>query len=140
MRKRTIVLDPIGAWPEWLVVVIEAPTGVLYQQQFGGTACRQGEIEGYLVPLSPGETLTTLRSIFEGELKGTGVSSRAFEWPANLYIRLTTAVESTQFWPANDGAPEQLSIDQSRVDDLDEAWIPVMTSDGPGVLLWENSD
>lgn len=140
MRKRTIFLDPVETQPEWLSVVIEASTGIIYHQQYGGTACAQGEIEGYLVPLSHGDTLSTLRSIFEVELGGTGVGRRAFEWPGDLYERLRAAVEGTEFWPADDGNPELLRIDESRHSELDEAWIPIVTSDGPGVLVWKNSD
>jgi integrase len=34
----------------------------------------------------------------------------------------------------------RLRLDDGRLDDLDEAWVPVLTSDGPGVLVWPNSD
>jgi hypothetical protein len=33
-----------------------------------------------------------------------------------------------------------LQIDEGRGDELDEAWIPVLTPDGPGYLAWINSD
>jgi hypothetical protein len=44
-------------------------------------------------------------------------------------------------WP--DLAPELLdrfALDESRLAEADEAWVPVFTPDGPGVLTWENSD
>ncbi|WUO43891.1 DUF6210 family protein [Streptomyces sp. NBC_00285] len=31
-------------------------------------------------------------------------------------------------------------LDESRLAEADEAWVPVLTPDGPGVLTWENSD
>ncbi|WP_422100041.1 DUF6210 family protein [Thermomonospora catenispora] len=34
----------------WLYVVVEAPTGVVYHQQYGGSACRQGRVEGVFRP------------------------------------------------------------------------------------------
>ncbi|WP_328753160.1 DUF6210 family protein [Streptomyces sp. NBC_00285] len=33
-----------------------------------------------------------------------------------------------------------LLLDESRLAEADEAWVPVLTPDGPGVLTWENSD
>jgi len=118
-------------------VVIEHSTGVSYHQQFGGTACRQEAVEGVLVPVNPG-ALTELRAVFEGELRSTGVWRRNFEWPAGLFDRIEEAVESIVYWPTNEGEPEKLKLDRTR--ELDEAWIPVTTSDGNGVLLWANSD
>ncbi|MGW9028169.1 DUF6210 family protein [Streptomyces sp. NPDC055722] len=36
--------------------------------------------------------------------------------------------------------PTALVLDESRLAEIDEAWVPVVTPDGPGVLVWENSD
>jgi hypothetical protein len=33
-----------------------------------------------------------------------------------------------------------LRIDEERADELDEAWVPVLTPDGPAYLAWVNSD
>ncbi|MDX8149202.1 DUF6210 family protein [Lentzea sp. BCCO 10_0061] len=33
-----------------------------------------------------------------------------------------------------------LRLDESRIREADEAWIPVITPDGPGLLVWCNSD
>jgi Family of unknown function (DUF6210) len=48
-----VSLDPEGmaGGTGWLYVVVRAQTGVIYQQQYGGTACRQGQAEGFLVPV-----------------------------------------------------------------------------------------
>jgi hypothetical protein len=51
-------------------------------------------------------------------------------------------------WMADDGPapPRQLAepvplvLGESRIDQFDEAWLPVLTPDGPGVLWWSNSD
>ncbi|MFF4084520.1 DUF6210 family protein [Streptomyces sp. NPDC001777] len=51
-------------------------------------------------------------------------------------------VESISYW-ASDGHtedPHTLGLDGGRFRDADEAWVPVITPDGPGVLLWANSD
>ncbi|MFV2176746.1 DUF6210 family protein [Actinomadura sp. LOL_016] len=36
--------------------------------------------------------------------------------------------------------PAQLQVDESRLAEVDEAWVPVVTPDGQGVLVWLNSD
>ncbi|MFD9003063.1 DUF6210 family protein [Streptomyces sp. NPDC059582] len=33
-----------------------------------------------------------------------------------------------------------MRLDENRIRDTDEAWVPVITPDGPGLLLWANSD
>jgi hypothetical protein len=39
------------------------------------------------------------------------------------------------------GNPEmRISVDDSRLNEIDEAWVPVTTPDGRGILTWENSD
>jgi hypothetical protein len=52
----------------WLYVVVRAQTGVFYRQQYGGTACRQGEVEGFLVPVLGPASFVQLRELFEGLL------------------------------------------------------------------------
>ena len=121
---------------------MQHPTGITYQHQFGGTACLHGEVEGYLVPVCATHAMPVLRTIFEAELKGAGVWSwnPAFGMPPELLARVRSAVESIQFWPADDAPPEMLSVDPNRISEIDEAWVPVSTSDGPGVFVWTNSD
>jgi len=123
-----------------LYVVVEAPTGVFYQQQYGGTACRQGQVEGYLVPVFGPDALDALRTLFEQHFRGAGTWHHS--WTAQERDRLRDAVEGITFW-ACDGQTEEphtLKLDENRMADADEAWIPVLTPDGPGVLLWCNSD
>jgi Family of unknown function (DUF6210) len=138
VARRVISIDPVGTAPEWMYVVIEDSTDVAYAQQYGGTACRQGEIEGYLVPVHSNEALSELRALFEVRLRGAGVWHRRLDGELLGVVRC--AVGRIEYWPTNDGEPEILRVDDQRLDDLDEAWIPVVTSDGPGVLIWCNSD
>lgn len=35
---------------------------------------------------------------------------------------------------------QPLVLDETRLDELDEAWLPVVCADGPAVLIWPNSD
>ena len=44
---------------------------------------------------------------------------------------------------ACDGQTEtacKLRLNEQRLHDADEAWVPVLAPDGPGVLVWPNSD
>ena len=140
MARLVVFIDPDGTAGDWTYVVVAHPTGVAYAQQYGGTACRQGELEGYLVPVDGSTALINLRDVFERELGGTGVWSRGFQWPDELLDRVAGAVEGIRYWPTDDGLPDHLRLDRSRLSDLDEAWVPVLTPDGPAVLLWANSD
>lgn len=61
---RVVVLDPDGTAPRWALVVVEWPTGVRCEHQYGGTANRQGDVEGYLVPVNGTEALPILDEVF----------------------------------------------------------------------------
>jgi hypothetical protein len=140
-EKRHVHLDPDGCGGGWMFVIVAAPTGVVYQNQCGGYACAQYEQEGYLVPLYGTDLDEDLNEIFVGELKGWGTRGR--EWPAGVLDRLRAAVDSLGMYGSghHDGSySPSLVLDESRLSEAAEAWIPVVTPDGPGVLVWENSD
>lgn len=123
-----------------MFVIVAAATGVVYQNQGGGTGCIQYEQEGYLIPVLGQGLDDDLREIFVGELKGQG--ARRLDWPADRLDRLRAAVAFHVYGSANrdDLFPLPLVLDESRLSEVDEAWVPVVTPDGPGVLVWENSD
>ncbi|MFJ5235125.1 DUF6210 family protein [Kitasatospora sp. NPDC088391] len=134
--KRYVFLDPdsSGAGQGWVFAVVAAPTGVVYQTQGGGFGCVQYQQEGYLVPLPPRNLDDDLRALFTGALAGQG--ARGLDWPPDLLDRLRTAVTAHHY-----GAPGvPLALDESRLPEADEAWLPVLTPDGPGTLVWENCD
>lgn len=139
--RRFVFLDPDGgSGGGWLYAVVEAPTGVFYQQQYGGTACQQGQAEGFLVPLSAPDQLAALRELFERHFRGAGTWNRT--WTDAERDRLRESVEAIDYW-ACDGVAEEphlLRLDESRIREADEAWVPVITPDGPAVLVWCNSD
>ncbi|SCF23336.1 DUF6210 family protein [Micromonospora chokoriensis] len=138
--RRFVFLDPDGMAGGWLYVVVEAQTGVFYQQQYGGTACRQGQVEGFLVPMAGADAVTALRQLFEKDFRGAGTWN--YPWPNEERNRLRQIIGGISYW-ACDGRreePHALRLDESRIREADEAWIPVLTPDGPGVLVWFNSD
>jgi uncharacterized protein DUF6210 len=141
--KRLVVLDPNGCGADlgWMFVIVAAPTGVVYLNQSGGYSCAQYEQEGYLIPLLGAGLDEELKEIFVGELRGWG--TRGLTWPVELLDRLRTAVASFAVYACDrhdDLYPTPLVLDESRLDEVAEAWLPVVTPDGPGVLVWENSD
>jgi hypothetical protein len=140
--RRFVPLDPDGmAMADgWLYVVVEAGTGVFYLQQYGGTACRQGKVEGFLVPVYGPDALDALRHLFEEEFRGAGTWNSS--WPDDERDKLRAIIADVSYW-ASDGYSEELHVlglDESRIRDADEAWVPVSTPDGAGVLMWFNSD
>lgn len=145
-ERRYVFLDPDGTQGrDWLYVIVRASTGICYEQQYGGTATRSGHVEGYLVPVRSDPALAELRTFFERHLRGAGAEGRS--WPEDDLRRLRGAVAKVVFWESAadpDGVdgrgPRTLELDESRLGDLDEAWVPVLTADGPGVLVWQNSD
>jgi hypothetical protein len=140
--RRYVLLDPDGMadGAGWLYVVVRAKTGVVYRHQYGGTACRQGEAEGFLVPvLGPG-SYVQLRELFEGQFGGAGVWH--YRWRDKEIESLCELVEGIDYWASDalNATPHPLRLDVRHLSDADEAWVPVLTPDGPGILVWSNSD
>ncbi|MEV7891809.1 DUF6210 family protein [Streptomyces sp. NPDC002817] len=98
------------------------------------------EQEGYLLPVFGRDLDDELKQIFVRGLKGWG--SRGLDWPEELLARLRKAVAVRLHGSANrdDTWPSTLVLDESRLAEADEAWVPVLTPDGPGFLVRENSD
>jgi hypothetical protein len=139
-RRRFVFLDPAEMIGGWLYVVVNAQTGVFYQQQYGGTACRQGQLEGFLVPVAAADALDALRQLFEKHFGGAGTWD--YPWPNEERNKLRQILGGITYWACdgNDEEPHALRLDESQLREIDEAWIPVITPDGPGVLVWCNSD
>jgi hypothetical protein len=134
-----VFLDPGGADENWLFVLVGANTGVVYAHQYGGTRTRQAEVEGYLVPVFAPEMLVELRRIFETDLRGAGVGRAPLA--TDLLGRLRAAVSGVGCWKSQQGdVVAALQLDETRLAELDEAFIPVLSPDGPAVLVWQNSD
>ncbi|MEV1021093.1 DUF6210 family protein [Streptomyces sp. NPDC050264] len=142
--RRRVFLDIDESDSGWMFVVVAAPTGVIYQNQGGGHGCIQYEQEGYLLPFYGGSDAKLdegLNALFVGELKGWG--SRRLDWPPNLLDRLRHEVAELHIYGSanrDDLFAAPLILDESRLAETDEAWVPVLSPDGPGFLVWRNSD
>lgn len=125
----------------WVMVIVDAPTGVRYSNQTGGYACHQSWQEGYLLPVFGAGLDEELALIFAEELRGHGY--RPVAWSPSLLDRLRAAVADVAVYGAQNRDalyPTPLVLDERRVDETEEAWVRVLTPDGPGVLVWQNSD
>lgn len=144
-----VYLDPDGSAPPWLTVVVRRDTNVVYGTQCAGLACEQRMVEGYLVPVGgwkadvdEGEiTLAPFTDVFHVD------GACRYGWcgkdlpPADLN-RLRRLVREVPFWHSTLGAnrPDELKLDETHLSQIVEAWIPVVTPYGRGVLLYKNCD
>jgi hypothetical protein len=138
---REIFMNPSGflLYP-WMAVLVYSPTGVTYTHQIGGVSCRPRQIEGYYVPVYNQEAHDALRSIFEVTLGGSG-TYLGVSWKEPLLGQLSEAVSGVRMDSSDNRLSEvPLSLDEARLDEIDEAWVPITSPDGPGILIWENSD
>ena len=55
-----------------MAVIIEASTGVIYENQTGGFACTPRSVEGYYMPVYREPGLQALKTAFEVSLGGSG--------------------------------------------------------------------
>jgi hypothetical protein len=124
----------------WMAVLVPASTGVTYTNQTGGVACWPRQVEGYYVPVFNQVGYESLRTIFEVTLERSG-TYRGVGWVGQLLDQLREAVGRIRMDSSVGGAGEvPLTLDESRLAEVDEAWVPVLSPDGPAILIWENSD
>ncbi|MFC9973432.1 DUF6210 family protein [Spirillospora sp. NPDC127200] len=76
--------------------------------------------------------------LFEKRFRGAG--RWGLPWPEAERERLREIVESVSCWSCDEKPYPPLRLDESRAAETDEAWVPVLTPDGPGTLVWPNSD
>jgi hypothetical protein len=149
---RVVEVDPDGTMLEdWLAVVIRHPTGVVYSHQCAGVACEHRLAEGYLVMLGRAPYGIDEPPIHSDELIQVFHNGDAcmYHWAGNdlpdeRIAWLEKLVRRIPYWAHEAGNPlgvrAALELDFERREDIAEAWIPVITPDGPGVLIYENCD
>jgi Family of unknown function (DUF6210) len=137
--RRVVILDPDGTLTDWMFVIVQRDAGVWYEHQYGGTATRQGLVQGYLIPVSSAEARQLLDELFLRDLKGTGLWGGSRTAAPELVERVRKAVGPVSCWRSGAGW-EALRLDEARLADIDEGWVPVISADGPALLVWPNSD
>lgn len=150
-KAQFVYIDSDGTFGDWIAVVIESNTGVIYGTQCGGTACEQRYIEGFLIPCGGisfnvdngyinSEMLT---SPFHNSNGGCYYHSQGEILAESKIENIAFNVKQIPFWHytnINDCTRNHLEIDLDRIDEICEAWIPVKTPYGRGVLIWNNCD
>ena len=148
-RKDVVVEIPAD---QSLYVIIHADTGVFYQHQCGGVGCYQNEAEGYLMALHMDELgvrkvplATLLTDVFHegdgccapwwtGESLPTARMGILREIVAGIPMYGVTRMDGKM--PSIQG----MILDESRLGQVTEGWVPVLTKVGPGTLIFENCD
>jgi len=150
---RHVELDPDGTQgDDWLYVIVEADTGVVYTNQCAGFATEHRKCQGYLVPVEgckidplegrvdPAE----LAAIFHDGAICLGYGQDVAPLPDERLEALDAAIRAIPFWTVNPGRAERtrhtLLLDRSQLTRLAEAWVPVITPVGRGILVWKNCD
>jgi hypothetical protein len=145
-----VFLDPDGSGGDIFGVIVQRATGVAYGTQCEGIMTDERYMEGFFVPIS-GElydshdgriNVETLRSVFHvGDVCLHGKND-GFD-PSAYVGGLRHAISRIPFWYIDAKGETQrvrLELDASRVDKAVEAWVPVLTPQGPGILVWPNCD
>lgn len=108
------------------------------------------EQEGYYVPIGGARLDASVSNIYTSALTLQFHDKRGCDWtrigkriPPECVAVLENAVAAIPFWSTITGGADErgsLRLDLARLTEIAEAWAPVMTSDGPGILVWENCD
>ncbi|MFB9990945.1 DUF6210 family protein [Deinococcus oregonensis] len=138
-----VFLNPAGNQGTGVVVVIQAPTGVLYAAQVAGHGNEERVVEGFALPIFNADYLQALKRFF-GRYNGNLPSHLPpYEWWEGSDLQeLAEIVSCIPLWSTsrNEDQPAFLEFDQLRLEELTEGWIPVRTVYGAGILIHQNSD
>jgi len=140
-----VFLDPAGSLGlgMGLLVLVEAPTGVIYVQQCAGGLTEERSMEGFLIPVGDQADAKRLYDWFWSTFRGACYfTSRGSPWTSIATAELAALVaEIPCWWTGSDpDRREFLRLDEGRMHECVEAWIPVLTPYGRGVVVLANSD
>lgn len=136
-----IFLNPDGTQDIGLCLIVEKDTGVFYGNQSAGNACVELYSEGYLVPLGMKDVEKELNKFFAKETTGwTPVC-----WKEKQVEQLSLIISkipcwNTHYYQDEDDQRQFLKLDKTRIEECEEAWIPVLSPLGKAILIFENSD
>jgi hypothetical protein len=138
-----VFLNPDGSQDFGVVVIVQASTGVTYAHQCGGHATKTRTTEGFLIPVGGPNEATRLYEWFWGTFHGQ-CHGNTVAWTEQQVDELAALVRELPCWLTTpDGVDDErrlLELDRERIAACVEAWIPVKTAYGPGILLIRNSD
>jgi hypothetical protein len=133
--KTYVFINPDGTSDPGVLVLILAATGIIYRSQVGGHYTENRQDEGYLIPVGSEADSLSLRGFFRDTFKNwppaTFDLSNEHRWTEERLQMLERLIADRH---------GGITLDRGRLDHLTEAWVPVRTEYGEGILLWENSD
>lgn len=141
MTDATIFLDPDGTRDFGLLLVVETSQGVRYEHEVAGHACEERVVQGFVIPLGPTSAADPLIDFFARTFRGNPPPGGWPAWAQDQRDFCADLVSKVQVWDEREADKwVPLAVDSSRGSEVTEGWIPVLTSYGPGVLLFRNSD
>ncbi|HVH64497.1 MAG TPA: DUF6210 family protein [Candidatus Acidoferrum sp.] len=138
-----MTIDPEGTQAWGCSIIVDSPTGILYEVQTGGHATAQRRAEGYLVPVGDAVAAGPLLEFFAKQFNGNPPPLGGNKWTAGHLDALAEIIGQVAYWSKRpDGSDQRshLQLDRNRLTELTEGWIPVRLLDGRGVLIFKNSD
>lgn len=112
-----IRIDVYQISSEDTMLIIGAPTGVIYNAQTGGMSCNHPEYEGFVLPL--GSFMEDFDDCSYGCSHLQDIEGAAKKLANDLHLRL---IEETKLWRY------KIYFDFDRIDQLQEGWWPVIVS------------
>jgi hypothetical protein len=140
-----IFLNPDGTQEKTLLVLVEAKTGVEYGHQCAGLANHIREAEGFLIPVGGADSSEIFIKWFWKNFRGNSYEP-ATSWTQTQIVELKELVASVVCWFTYKGKEEKsdarlfLILDDTRLAECTEGWIPVETPYGFGILIFDNCD
>lgn len=146
-RLKIVIVGFQGCCEDWLVILVAAPTGVAYRHQTGGVACDHPVLEGYMVPawgshpdLLHESCAAALRAVFHPK-NACDYGHVGYNLPKDRLDHLRKLVENIEYHDEDFEPKRGVIVDDTRLDQIREAWVPVLLSSGErGFLAWENCD
>jgi hypothetical protein len=137
-----VFLNPDGSQDPGLVVIVQHPTGVMYSHQCGGHATLMRQLEGFLLPLGEAVHAQALFDWYWQEFQGHAYPP-LIDWTEHRTQALGSLVGTIPCWltlESGDDRREFLQLDETRMEECLEGWIPVLTPYGKGILVVKTSD
>jgi hypothetical protein len=133
-----VFLDPDGTIGDFgLLLVVRASTGVTYAHQCGGLATEIQKAEGFPVPLHP-QDQAGLKAFFD---RYHGNPPMVWEKDELKELaRIVACIHAFRTTADDDDTRANLTLDDGRIEELTEGWVPVISPMGAGVLVFQNSD
>jgi hypothetical protein len=143
-----VFLDPDGSIDLGLLLIVRWPTGITYSSQCAGGLTEERSLEGFLIPVGGPMQARPLQDFFARHCHGNppvvGSPWWGAIWTDEVLSELASLIAAIPIWETGEAGDHDrrhfLSFDPERLSELTEAWAPVATPWGPGVLVWDNSD